>query len=163
MENEKENEKVDEEFNELNGIMEYEYKRVLESGILDFGIEINTVKEKNYTEWNITMTAPEDSDYKGGKYTVLAKFEKDYPLVNPKFIFKTDMYHCNVNDKKELNVNWLMKGMKIDYILPRLLTLFYLQDPTVDENYDKCKLYNSNKEEFMNNVKKNVEESKKNK
>ena len=161
MENVKENEKVDEEFNELNGIMEYEYKRVLESGILDFGIEINTVKEKNYTEWNITMTAPEDSDYKGGKYTVLAKFEKDYPLVNPKFTFITDMYHCNVNDKKELNVNWLMKGMKIDYILPRLLTLFYLQDPTVDENYDKCKLYNSNKEEFMKNVKKNVEESKK--
>ena len=161
MENEKENEKVDEEFNELNGIMEYEYKRVLESGILDFGIEINIVKEKNYTEWNITMTAPEDSDYKGGKYTVLAKFEKDYPLVNPKFTFITDMYHCNVNDKKELNVNWLMKGMKIDYILPRLLTLFYLQDPTVDENYDKCKLYNSNKEEFMKNVKKNVEESKK--
>ena len=161
MENEKENEKVDEEFNELNGIMEYEYKRVLESGILDFGIEINTVKEKNYTEWNITMTAPEDSDYKGGKYTVLAKFEKDYPLVNPKFTFITDMYHCNVNDKKELNVNWLMKGMKIDYILPRLLTLFYLQDPTVDENYDKCKLYNSNKEEFMKNDKKNVEESKK--
>ena len=158
MENEKENEKVDEEFNELNGIMEYEYKRVLESGILDFGIEINTVKEKNYTEWNITMTAPEDSDYKGGKYTVLAKFEKDYPLVNPKFTFITDMYHCNVNDKKELNVNWLMKGMKIDYILPRLLTLFYLQDPTVDENYDKCKLYKDNKDEFIKNIKKNVED-----
>ena len=140
--------------------MEYEYKRVLDSGILDFGIEIITEKD-NYTEWKITMTAPDDSEYKGGKYTVLAKFEKDYPLVNPKFTFITDIYHCNVNDKKELNVNWLMKGMKIDYILPRLLTLFYLQDPTVDENYDKCKLYNSNKEEFMKNVKANVEESKK--
>ena len=156
-----ENNKKDEEFNELNGIMEYEYKRVLDSGILDFGIEIK-IEPDNYTEWNITMTAPDDSEYKGGKYTVLAKFEKDYPLVNPKFTFITDMYHCNVNDKKELNVNWLMKGMKIDYILPRLLTLFYLQDPTVDENYDKCKLYNSNKEEFMKNVKKNVEESKQN-
>ena len=155
-----ENNKNDEELKELNGIMEYEYKRVLDSGILDFGIEIK-IDNDNYTEWKITMTAPDDSDYKGGKYTVLAKFEKDYPLVNPKFTFITDMYHCNVNDKKELNVNWLMKGMKIDYILPRLLTLFYLQDPTVDENYDKCKLYNSNKEEFMKKVKKNVEESKK--
>ena len=156
-----ENNKNDEELKELNGIMEYEYKRVLDSGILDFGIEIK-IDYDNYTEWKITMTAPDDSDYKGGKYTVLAKFEKDYPLVNPKFTFITDMYHCNVNDKKELNVNWLMKGMKIDFILPRLLTLFYLQDPTVDENYDKCKLYNSDKEEFMNNVKKNVEESKNN-
>ena len=150
----------EEDFKELNGIMQYEYKRVKESGIFDFGIDIK-IEQDNYTEWYITMTAPDDSDYRGGKYTVIAKFEKDYPLVNPKFIFKTDMYHCNVNDKKELNVNWLMKGMKIDYILPRLLTLFYLQDPTVDENYDKCKLYKNNKEEFMENVKKNVEESKK--
>ena len=157
MDKEKEKEKKDEEFNELNGIMEYEYKRVMDSGILDFGISIDVPKD-NYTEWNITMTAPEDSDYKGGKYTVNVKFNKDYPLENPKFIFKTDIYHCNVNENKELNVNWLMKGMKIDYILPRLLTLFYLQDPTVDENYDKCKLYNSNKEEFIQNIKKNVEE-----
>ena len=160
MDKEKEKEKNEEDFKELNGIMQYEYKRVKESGIFDFGIDIK-IEQDNYTEWYITMTAPDDSDYKGGKYTVIANFEKDYPLVNPKFIFKTDMYHCNVNSKKELNVNWLMKGMKIDYILPRLLTLFYLQDPTVDENYDKCKLYKSNKEKFMENVKKNVEESKK--
>ena len=104
------------------------------------------------------MNAPEDSDYKGGKYIVNVKFNKDYPLENPKFIFKTDIYHCNVNKNKELNVNWLMKGMKIDYILPRLLTLFYLQDPTVDENYDKCKLYKDNKDEFIKNIKKNVED-----
>ena len=147
----------EEDFKELNGIMQYEYKRVKESGIFDFGIDIK-IEQDNYTEWYITMTAPDDSDYKGGEYTVIAKFEKDYPLVNPKFIFKTDMYHCNVNDKKELNVNWLMKGMKIDYILPRLLTLFYLQDPTVDENYDKCKLYKDNKDEFIKNIKKNVED-----
>ena len=157
MENEKEQDKKDEEFNELNGIMEYEYKRVLDSGILDFGISIEHPKD-NYTEWYITMTAPEDSDYKGGKYIVNVKFNKDYPLENPKFIFKTDIYHCNVNKNKELNVNWLMKGMKIDYILPRLLTLFYLQDPTVDENYDKCKLYKDNKDEFIKNIKKNVED-----
>ena len=157
MENEKEQDKKDEEFNELNGIMEYEYKRVLDSGILEFGISIEDPKD-NYTEWYITMNAPEDSDYKGGKYIVNVNFNKDYPLENPKVIFKTDIYHCNVNKNKELNVNWLMKGMKIDYILPRLLTLFYLQDPTVDENYDKCKLYKENKDEFIKNIKKNVED-----
>ena len=46
--------------------------------------------------------------------------------------------------------------MKIDYILPRLLTLFYLQDTSVDENSEKSKLYLNNKDEFMENVKKNV-------
>ena len=159
MENEKEQDKKDEEFNELNGIMEYEYKRVLDSGILDFGISIEVPKD-NYTEWNITMTAPEDSDYKGGKYIVRAEFPLEYPLKNPKFIFETEIYHCNVNDNNELNVNWLMKGMKIDYILPRLLTLFYLQDTTVDENSEKCKLYKDNIDKFKQEIRKNVEKQK---
>ena len=145
---------------DLNGILEYEYKRVTESGILDFGIEIK-IENKDYTKWNIIMTAPDDSDYKGGKYTVLAEFPSEYPLENPTFKFLTNIYHCNVDQNNELKVNWLSKGMKIDYILPRLLTLFYLQDITVDENSEKCQLYKNNKEEFNKNIKKNVEEVKK--
>ena len=54
----------------------------------------------------------------------------------------------------------MMKGMKIDYIMPRLLTLFYLQDPEVNKDSERSKLYISNKEQFMENVKKNVEETK---
>ena len=153
MENKEKNE-------DLNGILEYEYKRVKESGILDFGIEI-IIENKDYTKWKIIMTAPEDSDYNGGIYTVLAEFPSEYPLENPKFKFLTEIYHCNVDKNNELKVNWLCKGMKIDYILPRLLTLFYLQDPTIDESSDKCQLYNEIKEEFIENTKKNVEYVKK--
>ena len=45
----------EEDFKELNGIMQYEYKRVKESGIFDFGIDIK-IEQDNYTEWYITMT-----------------------------------------------------------------------------------------------------------
>ena len=145
---------------ELNGIMEYEFKKVKESGILDFGIEIKLKNENDYKIWEIIMTAPEDSDYKGGKYIVRAEFPLEYPLNNPKFIFETEIYHCNVNDNNELNVNWLMKGMKIDYILPRLLTLFYLQDTTVDENSEKCKLYKDNIDKVKQEIRKKVEKQK---
>ena len=152
---------MDEE--ELNGVMKYEYERIMEKNkeILEFGIDIKIEKE-DYTKWEITLTAPEDSDYKGGKYKVEAKFNLEYPLVNPTFTFKTKIYHCNVDDDGKLKVNWLLKGMKIDYILPRLLTLFYLQDTSVDENSEKSKLYLNNKDEFMENVKKNVELTKNN-
>ena len=146
---------------ELNGIMKYEYDRVKDSGILDFNIEIE-IENEDYTKWKIIMTAPEDSDYKGGKYTVLAEFFPEYPLKNPEFTFETDIYHCNVDDDKILRVNWMMKGMKIEYILPRLLTLFYIQDPSVDENYEKCQLYKTDIKKFMENVKKNVDEQKNN-
>ena len=53
----------------------------------------------------------------------------------------------------------MMKGMKIDYIMPRLLTLFYLQD-TENKDSERCKLYNENKEKFIENIKKNVEKTK---
>ena len=52
----------------------------------------------------------------------------------------------------------MMKGMKIDYIMPRLLTLFYLQDTSVDENSEKSKLYKDNPDEFKKNIEKNVRE-----
>ena len=146
---------------ELNGIMEYEYKRVVEENkdILNFGIEIK-VEKPDFTKWEITMKAPEDSDYKGAKYTLIAEFPLEYPLNNPTFTFTSNFYHCNVDEKGHLKVNWLMKGMKIDYILPRLLTLFYLQDPSVYKDSDRSKLYENNKEEFKENIKKNVEENK---
>ena len=145
---------------ELNGVMEYEYNRIKkDEELLNFGIRID-IENQDYTKWDITLTAPEDSDYKGGKYIVRAEFPLEYPLNNPKFIFETEIYHCNVNDNNELNVNWLMKGMKIDYILPRLLTLFYLQDTTVDENSEKCKLYKDNIDKFKQEIRKNVEKQK---
>ena len=168
---------------DLNGILKYEYNRIRDSGILDFGIEIkfkekeeekkeekkeeeNKKEEKekdnkDYTIWEIIMTAPEDSDYNGGKYTVIAEFSLDYPMENPKFTFETEIYHCNVDENNNLKVNWLMKGMKMEYILPRLLTLFYLQDPNVDENYEKyekCKLYKKNYDKFKENIKKSIKE-----
>ena len=147
---------------ELNGIMEYEYKRVTtgeSKQILEFGIQIK-IENDDYTKWEITMKAPDDSDYKGAKYTLIAEFQLEYPLTNPIFKFKSDFYHCNVDKEGNLKVNWLLKGMKIDYILPRLLTLFYLQDTEAYKDSERSKLYENNKEQFMENVKKNVEENK---
>ena len=170
---------------ELNGILKYKYNRIKDSGILDFGIEIkfnekeekkedkkeekkeeqkeeeNKKEEKDnkdYTKWEIILTAPEDSEYNGSKYTIIADFPLDYPMENPKFTFETEIYHCNVDENNNLKVSWLMKGMKIEYILPRLLTLFYLQDPNVDENYEKCKIYKNNYEKFKENIKKPIKE-----
>lgn len=136
---------------ELNGIMKYEFSNVKDCGILNYGFELEEIKDDKYTVWRMIMSAPGDSDYDGGKYLIKVEFFKDYPLVNPKITFLTKIYHCNVKDNGELNVNWLMKGMKIDYIMPRLLTLFYLQDPSVDKDSKKSKLYNSNKDEFKEN------------
>ena len=124
----------------------------------EYGITIKLEKENDFTKWIVTLIAPEDSDYKGAKYEVLVEFKNDYPYNNPEFTFRSKIYHCNVDNEGKLKVNWLMRGMKIDYILPRLLTLFYIQDDT-DEKDEKCKLHKENIEEFKENIKKNVKEN----
>ena len=143
---------------DLNGILDYEFKRVKEQKLEEYGITIKLEKENDFTKWIVTLIAPEDSDYKGAKYEVLVEFKNDYPYNNPEFTFRSKIYHCNVDNEGKLKVNWLMRGMKIDYILPRLLTLFYIQDDT-DEKDEKCKLHKENIEEFKENIRKNVEEN----
>ena len=143
---------------DLNGILEYEFKRVEEQKLEEYGITIKLEKEKDFTKWIVTLIAPEDSDYNGAKYEVLVEFKNDYPYNNPEFTFRSKIYHCNVDNEGKLKVNWLMRGMKIDYILPRLLTLFYIQDDT-DEKDEKCKLHKENIEEFKENIRKNVKEN----
>ena len=148
-------EQIDED---LNGILEYEFNRVKEQKLEEYGITIKLEKENDFTKWIVTLIAPEDSDYNGAKYEVLVEFKNDYPYNNPEFTFRSKIYHCNVDNEGKLKVNWLMRGMKIDYILPRLLTLFYIQDDT-DEKDEKCKLHKENIEEFKENIRKNVKEN----
>ena len=143
---------------DLNGILDYEFKRVKEQKLEEYGITIKLEKENDFTKWIVTLIAPEDSDYKGAKYEVLVEFKNDYPYNNPEFTFRSKIYHCNVDNEGKLKVNWLMRGMKIDYILPRLLTLFYIQDDT-DEKDEKCKLHKENIEEFKENIRTNVKEN----
>ena len=143
---------------DLNGILDYEFKRVKEQKLEEYGITIKLEKENDFTKWIVTLIAPEDSDYNGAKYEVLVDFKNDYPYNNPEFTFLSKIYHCNVDNEGKLKVNWLMRGMKIDYILPRLLTLFYIQDDT-DEKDEKCKLHKENIEEFKENIIKNVKEN----
>ena len=144
---------------ELNAIMEMEYNKVKVSGLLDYGFVIKLQNEKDYTKWDMIMKAPEDSEYKGAQYKLEIEFLIDYPYTNPKIIFKTPIYHCNVKDNGELDVNWMCEGMPIDYILPRLLTLFYLPEPLVNKNSERAKLFKDNKDEFEKNVKKHVEQN----
>ena len=145
---------------ELNGVMEYEYNDVVKSGLSEYGFEIKTLEDNNYKKWLMLMKAPNDSDYAGGKYLIVFEFHMNYPYKNPTFTFKPPiLYHCNVKDDGKLDVNWMMKGMKIDYIMPRLLTLFYVQD-TENKDSERCKLYNTNLDKFKENIKKNVEETK---
>jgi len=44
-----------------------------------------------------TITGPKDSPYEGGKFNLEIFLPEEYPMVPPKAIFKTKIYHPNID------------------------------------------------------------------
>lgn len=141
-------------------ILKIEYENIVSSDLLKLGFDMKVSLETpdDYTSWIFTISAPDDSDYKGGHYKLSIKFGDNYPEEKPEIKFVNKIYHCNVNEDGEIDVPWLnnlKKGRKIAYILPRLITLFYLQDTEVENEISE--LYQNEKNTFDTNVKEWVE------
>ena len=55
------------------------------------------LKDDNLYEWEAVILGPENTVYEGGVFYVNISIPEKYPFVPPIVIFKTKIYHPNIN------------------------------------------------------------------
>ncbi|KAL2940705.1 Constitutive photomorphogenesis protein 10 [Bienertia sinuspersici] len=75
----------------------------------------------NLYHWLATFIGPTGTPYEGGIFFLHILFPVDYPFKPPKVVFKTRIYHCNVDSSGNLNLDILKDGWSPALTISKLL------------------------------------------
>ena len=131
-------------------IIKDEYEDLVKNPNGNLGITVGLVND-NIFEWKATLRGPNDSSYKGGVFALNIKFPDDYPKHAPEVVFKTPIYHVNVNPNKSTlegaeplghvcisTLNWWKPEYKMREVLANIFGLFYMANPESPYGLDRA-------------------------
>ena len=130
----------------------------------NLGITVGLFEKDNIYRWKVTFLGPSDTSYNKGLFFVEVIIPKLYPEEAPKIIFKTPIYHPNVNMEKSSNnlelgqvafkaINEWKNSYNIKDALTRLYTIFYYPNLDLVYSLEIAKEYKENLDLFEKKAK----------
>ncbi len=68
------------------------------------GMSVALANDADVYKWHVTIEAPADSIYAGGKFGLVVTLPQDYPFKPPQVNFATRIYHPNVTNDNVGNI-----------------------------------------------------------
>ena len=142
-----------------------EYTELSSNGIENIGATVGLVDPENLFEWKCTLTGPTDTSYRDGIFLLRIKFPYNYPKKAPEIVFKTPIYHVNVNPRKTSEgneslghvsistLNYWNPNNRIANVLKDIFILFYIPNPECSYDLDRAEELKNNRPVYEAQIK----------
>jgi ubiquitin-conjugating enzyme E2 G1 len=154
-------------------ILNKQYKQLNKNPIQGFFVGI---KDNNILNWEGTLMGPEDTLYEEGIFSFNILFPDNYPLLPPKFIFKTPIFHPNIYENGSVCISILHNpgddamGYEdasdrwrpvhtVESIVLSIISLLSSPNDESPANIEAAKLLRTNKKEYKKLVREYVRKS----
>lgn len=78
-------------------------------------------KGDNIYDWVGTILGPKGTVYQGGVFFLEITFPSDYPFKPPKVVFRTRIYHCNINSQGQICLDILKDNWSPAFTVSKVL------------------------------------------
>ncbi|XP_006881924.1 PREDICTED: ubiquitin-conjugating enzyme E2 L3-like [Elephantulus edwardii] len=131
-----------------------ELEEIHKSGIQNFcDIEVD---EENFLRWE-GLIVPNSPPYDKGAFRVEIRFPAEYPFKPPKILFKTKIYHPNIDETGQVclpvisSENW-KPATKAEQVILSLVALISEPEPEHPLRADLAQEYKTDREQFYRNA-----------
>ena len=120
-------------------------------------ITASLIDDDNIYKWSATISGPSESPYEGGIFSLDINLPENYPIRPPQIIFKTKIFHPNINSSGSICLDILKNqwspALTIHKTLLSISSL--LTDPNPDDPLDATagKLFKNDYEKFFSTAK----------